>query len=140
MRGNSEIAGNKSAAWQPGLFSEIQACLRRVVGVDVDILDRQVGGPEEARACALMKLDRNGELALLHVSVRTGLVKLGGAPTVATDGQIAKRDVEAVRGDLRAGVADGGGQAAPVGIATGPGRFHQRRVGDRFCDAERVRV
>ena len=49
-------------------------------------------------------------------------------------------NVEAVGIDLRAGVADGGGQAAPVGIAAGPGCLDQRRVCNGLGNLEGVGV
>ena len=100
----------------------------------------QVGGPEDAGARALVELDGDGELGLADVGVGRGLVELRGAAAVAADGQVAEGDVDAVGIDLRAGVADGGGEAAPVGIAAGPGGFDQRRVGNGFGDAERIGV
>src|SRR6516225_5797646 len=63
-------------------------------------------------------------------------VELCGATTVAADGQLAKPDINGLRVDLRAGVTDCGDQSSPIRIATGPGRFDQRRVRDRFGDAD----
>jgi hypothetical protein len=106
----------------------------------VDVFHRQVGGPEDARARALIQPNGDGELGLAQCSRAPRLVELGCAAAVAADGQIAEINVDAVGVDLRAGVADGCDQAAPVGIAAGPGGLHQRRMGDGLGDLEGVGV
>ena len=63
---------------------------------------------------------------LRDVGVGSGFVEFRGAAAVAADGQFPKTDVEAVGIDLGAGVADGCGQASPVGIAASPGGLDQR--------------
>ena len=100
----------------------------------------QVGGPEDAGACALVELDGDRKLRLRDIGVGGGLVELRGATAIAADGQFAKADVDALGVDLRAGVADGRHQTAPVGVAAGPGGLDQRRMGDGLGNLERVRI
>ena len=64
--------------------------LSGVVGVDVDVLMREVGGPEDARSGALVELDGDGKLGLADVGVGRGFVELSSAAAIATDGQIAE--------------------------------------------------
>src|SRR6185503_2375803 len=114
--------------------------LRGVVGVDTDIFVRQISGPELAGAGSLMKVDIDGELGLLDVGVSCGLVELVGTSAVAADWKFAECDVDALRVNLRAGVSDGGHQAAPVGIATGPCSFDKRRMSNRLGHTDRIGV
>ena len=74
--------------------------LSRVVGVDVDVLVGQVGGPENAGAVALVEIDGDGELRLLNVGVCGVLVELRGSAAVAADGKLAEGDVDAFGIDL----------------------------------------
>ena len=70
--------------------------LRRIIGVDVDVLVRQVGGPEDAEPspwCRSMGMENS----VWAMYVRGGLVELGRASAVAADGQFAKADVDALR-------------------------------------------
>src|SRR5579863_1793293 len=76
--------------------------LRGVVGVDVDVVGGEVGGPEDARAGALMELDGDAELGLLKIGVGGGFVELCRATAVAADGQSAEVDVDPVGIDFRA--------------------------------------
>ena len=76
--------------------------LGRIIRVDVDVFNRQVGGPEDAGPLPLVQLDGNGKLGLGDVSVGRCLIKLRGAAAVAAHGQVAERDVDAVGIDLRA--------------------------------------
>src|ERR1035438_5433640 len=117
-----------------------QEFLCRVVGVDVDVLRGQVGGPEDATARALVKVDGDGELGLGNIGVSCDFIEFSGAATVATDGQFTEPYVDAVGVDLRAGVADGCGQTAPVGIATGPGGFDQGRMRNGLGNAKCIGV
>src|ERR1035437_1215525 len=111
-----------------------------VVGVDVDVLRGQVGSPEDATARALVKVDGDGELDLGNIGVSCDFIELGGAATVAADGQFTEPYIDAVGVDLRAGVADGCRQTAPVGIATGPGGFDQGRMRDGFGNAKCIGI
>ena len=61
-----------------------------IVGVDVDVLVREVSGPEDARSGALVELDGDGKLGLADVGVGRGFVELSSAAAIATDGQIAE--------------------------------------------------
>src|SRR5579864_7058137 len=89
-----------------------------VVGVDVDVLGGQVCRPEDAGSGALVEMDGNGEFFLAQVGVGGRFVELGGAASVTADAQFAEPDVDARGVDLGAGVADGGHQASPVGVAS----------------------
>ena len=97
-----------------------------VVGVDVDVFVGEVGGEEDAGAGALVEFDGDGELGLLNVFVSGGFVELRCAAAVEADWQFAEADVDAVWIDGCAGVADGGDEAAPVGIVASPGGFDER--------------
>ena len=103
-----------------------------VVGVDTDVFVGQIRGPELAGAGSLVKIDADGELGLLDVGVGRGFVEVDCATAIAADREVAEGDVDALGVDLRAGVADGCHQASPVRIATGPRRFDEWRVRDRF--------
>src|ERR1035437_812220 len=119
---------------------ERQEQLCGVVGVDVDVLRGQVGGPEDATARALVKVDGDGELGLGNIGVSCDFIEFSGAATFAADGQFTKPYIDAVGVDLRAGVADGCSQTAPVGIATGPGGFDQGRMRDGLGNAKCIGV
>src|SRR5215831_10735585 len=114
--------------------------LRGVVGVDADVLVSQIGGPEFAGTAALMEADADGELGLLDVGVRGGLVKIGRAATVPADGEFSKGNVDGLWIDLRAGVSDGCHEAPPVGIAAGPCGFYEWRVGNGLGDPQSLGV
>src|SRR5262245_17221170 len=83
-----------------------QLVLCGVVGVDADVLVRQVGRPELAGAGSLVKIDADGELWLLNVGVGRGFVVFRRAATIAADRKVAKGDVDAFGVDLRAGISD----------------------------------
>src|SRR5258707_15554891 len=106
--------------------------LGRVVGVDADVLVGEIGGQKLTGTFALVKVDGDGKLGLLDVTVRGVFVVFRSATAVAADRQLAEGDVDGFRVDVRARVADGGNETSPVGIATGPGGFDQWRMGDRF--------
>src|SRR5882672_9437284 len=61
--------------------------------------------------------------------VGTGFVE-GVECAVAADFLVADVNLNASRIDWDSTVADGGQDAAPVGIGAGPGGFYQRRVRD----------
>jgi len=100
----------------------------------VDVLDGQIGGPEDAIAFALVQANGDREFGLGDVVVRSGLVEAGGAASVAANGEVAEVDVDGVGIDGGAGVTNGGHEASPVGIGAGPGGFYKRRMGDGFGD------
>ena len=94
----------------------------------MDVLDGEVGGPEDATALALMELDVDDELGLGDVGMGADLIEFRGASAVEADGDVAEPDVDAVGVDGRAGVADGGDEASPVGIGAGPRGLDQRAM------------
>src|ERR1035438_2938158 len=120
---------------QPG-----SPALRRVVRVDVDVLDGQVGGPEGTRARPLVKLDADGKFRLRDICVGRGLVENRGPAAIHTNSQVAELDVNAIGVDLGARVADGCNQSAPVGIRARPGGLDERRMRDCFGHAQRFGI
>ena len=99
----------------------ITARLRRVVRVDVDVGDRQIGSPENAATLTLVQLDMNIELRLRNIIVGGLLVKLQRAPTVLANGKLAKLDIDAVGINFSARIANRRDQPSPVGITSRPG-------------------
>lgn len=132
LREKKKLVGSRPPGEQPGLGG--------VIGVDADVFVREVSCPEPAGARSLVKIDRDRVLGLSEVGVRGGFVELFCAGAASADGQFAEGDIDRLGIDLCAGVPDGGYQSAPVRIATRPGSFDQRRVGDGFRDAQRFGV
>src|ERR1700739_2610817 len=114
--------------------------LRGVVRVDANVFVGQVGGPESAGAFALMEMNVDGKLGLLEVGVGGVFVVFKGAAAATADGQLAEGDVDGFGVYCSAGVADGGNEAAPVGVAAGPCGLDERRMSDGFGDAECIGV
>ena len=104
----------------------------RVVGVHVDVIDGQVGGPEanlgvpfleeELKACIPVRADIVGDRLLVELDGRAVFVK-----QVSVD---FKRDLGRVVGDAAA--AGRGDNAAPVGVGAADRRLNERVVGDRL--------
>src|SRR5579863_3719841 len=77
------------------------ATLRRVVGVDVDILCGEIGRPEHAGSGSLVEFDGDRKLPLTDVFVRGGFVKLRRSPPIAANLQISEANIDTLRIDLR---------------------------------------
>ena len=88
----------------------------------------------------LVKIDDDGELGLLNVGVCGVFVVRGSSASIAADGEFAEGDVDGFGIDLRAGVADGGHEASPIGIAAGPRGFDERGMGDGFGNTQGIGV
>src|SRR5205814_1675357 len=97
-----------------------------VVGVDAYVFVGEIDGPEFAIAVAEMKIDCDGELRLVQISMCGNLIKLRRASSVAANGQLAKPDVDAIGIHIGARVANGRHQASPIWIVSGPRRLDER--------------
>src|SRR5689334_18343167 len=101
--------------------------LRAVLSVDLHVVVAEVAGPDARRSLAAPQVDADGVLGpgqhgrALRVGVaRVRLASMEHLDRVERDADA--RGVEA----LHAGLADGHGQAAPVGVAGEQRRLHQR--------------
>jgi hypothetical protein len=76
-----------------------------------------------------VQIDRNRKLTLADVGVRRRLIELRSTSAVAANGQITKVNIEALRINQCAGIANRRRQPSPIRITTRPRRLHQRRMG-----------
>src|SRR5439155_23206142 len=106
----------------------------RVGRVLVDVLGRQVVGPDRGGGVAGVQVHGDGDVAAGEVDL--GAVLGGGAGPA--DPYAVHRHVELVGFEAGAGGADGGEHAAPVGVVAVQGAFEQVVAGDRAADPHRV--
>ena len=111
--------------------------LSAVAGIDVDVFDGEVAGPDAGGGAARAQIhtDRHvlREHLLVHIALVEGMFGSAPADSCASNGNIHAPGIE-----FHAGAAGGGEDASPVRVSTGEGCFHQRRIGDGFRDAAGV--
>src|ERR1700730_466716 len=105
-----------------------------VAAVDVDVAMRQVAGPYGGMAGAEPEIDRDMDLAPVHVLADRPLAIARHRAALGGDLDDADRDRQAVALGLLAGLADRHDDAAPIGVARGDRGLDQRRVADRQAD------
>jgi hypothetical protein len=111
-----------------------------VVGIDADVLVREITGDEAAAARTLAEVDRDSVFACGHNLMGCGFVIFGGANAVGEYRQISDAYGDCCRIEGDSSAPGGGKQAAPVGICRGPGGLAKGRGGDGLGDDFRVRV
>src|SRR5262249_30983484 len=127
-----------AAPWIPGTSPGMTATpSAAIVGVDGNVAVGQVAGPHGGAALAHADVDGDVDLAALHVAGERRLVGVGPARAGAGDDVGTVGDRQAVAVGLLASLADGGDDAAPVGVLAGDGGLDEGRVGDREGDAPR---
>mmetsp|Transcript_28697 Transcript_28697/g.62864 ORF Transcript_28697/g.62864 Transcript_28697/m.62864 type:complete len:228 (+) Transcript_28697:287-970(+) len=106
------------------------AALGVVLGVDLDVVVAQIAAPRKSAARAVTHLREDLDSAVhlarvCHVLGRHGGVKRQRLPRLEQR-DVAQGDVQVVLAPaLHAAVADGGGDAAPVGVAAEDGRLDE---------------
>src|ERR1051326_1355520 len=109
--------------------------LRAIAGIDFDVLLREITGPETGLAFpATLNVEADLTIALIQSLFQFGLGKIGSQSAPA-DRDALHLDVDVLRVELDSGVTRSREDAPPVGIGSGNGRLHQRRIGDGACDA-----
>src|ERR1035437_1496684 len=101
-----------------------------VVGVDVHVFGGEVAAVRGGGAIAESELAADADLVALEGSPDLVKVDLGDAGAVVEDDRGAHGHGQLVQHQLRAGAAEGGDNAAPVGIAAVDGGLDQIGAGD----------
>src|SRR5262245_1711021 len=108
----------------------------RVLGVEADVLDREIADTEPAAAPPLVQVELDSELALAHPLAR-GRERARKRPPAARDDDAADAHVDPVGVEADARRAGGADEAPPVRVAAVEGGLAERRPADGTRDAHR---
>src|SRR5690242_14807112 len=90
--------------------------LSPVVGINVDVVFRQIAGPESSSALTLAcNAENDGDIRIVEPQLHIGFIKRRGQP-VAADLDVLQGDFDRLRVEVNAGIPRGREYSAPVGI------------------------
>jgi len=110
----------------------VQPYSRTVIGVDADIIVRQIAGPDGRRGVPRPSFTRTVIFTLLHDALAIGFPIIGIASAIFGDPDIIQIQIQFRHIQIiHAGITDCRQNASQIRIGGEEGRFHQRRMANR---------
>src|SRR5690606_2488830 len=112
--------------------------LRPVVGVDADVVVREIAGVDRFAGLAAAQRDAHGDFGFFHDPLAVFFAVVGVALAAAGDQHVAQPEADARNVQVvDAGVADGRQNAPQIRVGGVERGFYQGRVGHGIGDLQR---